>query len=391
MPRAAGYAGQMLERVRSAVGRPQFADICLAVVFAVGGLVEIALTASGHFAVLIPFVLVTAIPIAWRRRHPFPAILIALAGVALGEQFGYPGNATYLLLLLVVAFFSLGAWVELRASAWRAASGMLVVWLLIASDEPGLDNFVFVTLFYGGAWLVGVLVRRPRQRAGELEEAAAAKEAAHHQAVVEIVQAERARIARELHDVVAHNVSVMVIQAGAVRHRLADQHDRERSALEVVERAGREALDEMRRLLGILRTDADAQASLLPAPGVHDLERLIEQVRAAGVPVDYSLNGDREMPAGVGLAVYRVVQEALTNVLKHAAGAPTTVTVDVGPRAVDLVIHDRGEGLNDNRPGHGLVGMRERVAVYGGTFSAGPGEGGGFAVRAHLPVQEHGA
>jgi len=384
----------MIERIsshgRHAVGRPPFADVCLAVVFSVAGLVEIAVTASGSFGVLVPFVLVTTVPIAWRRRYPFPAVLIALAGVALGEIFGYPENATYLLVMLVVAFYSLGAWVDLRPSAWRFAVAQSLVWLSIALHEPGLDNFVFLTLFYGGAWLVGVFVRRPRQRAGELEEAAATSELAHRQAVIQIVEAERARIARELHDVVAHNVSVMVIQAGAVRHRLSDDHERERAALEVAERAGREALDEMRRLLGMLRTEPEAHASLVPAPGVQDLERLVEQVRAAGVPVDFTLNGAYVMPAGIGLAVYRVVQEALTNVLKHAGGAPTDVTVEVGPRAVDLVIRDHGDRLSDNRPGHGLVGMRERVAMYGGTFSAGPNEQGGFAVRAHLPVQEHG-
>jgi len=387
------YAGRVVGRsvtkLTSGVTQPPLADVCLAAALGIAGLVEVALTTS-DFARLAPVVVATVAPLAWRRQAPFAAVIACLVVVTAGEPFRYPLQATYLLLELVVAFYSLGAWVDFHRSWPRAGAALAFVWGLIAWQEPGLDNFVFVTLFYAGSWLVGVFVRLPRERAQELERTAAEAEAAHREAAQRTVGEERARIARELHDVVAHSVSVMVIQAGAVRRRLDDDHARERDALEGVERAGREALDEMRRMTGILRSSYEP-AALAPQPGLEDLERLVDQVRSAGVAVDFRLVGDQEVPPGLGLTVYRVVQEALTNVLKHAGQARAEVRVNVGPRSVDLEVRDDGPGVQDGNgrgTGQGLIGMRERVAVYGGTFAARPCEQGGFAVSAHLPIQE---
>ena len=201
---------------------------------------------------------------------------------------------------------------------------------------------------------------------------------------------ERARIARELHDVVAHSVSVMVVQASGVRRLLHDDQVREREALMSVEQIGRQALSEMRRMLDVMRAGEDqAAAALAPQPGLEHLDRLIEMAEEAGMPVTLHVEGARAtLSPGVDLSAYRIVQEGLTNALKHAKGAHAEVTVRYEGDVVLLEIADDGPGVaNGQAMGHGLVGMRERVAVYGGTLEAGPRPGGGFALRARLPVE----
>jgi signal transduction histidine kinase len=380
---------RLAERLAPALSRPPRADIAVAILIGAAGLLEVAVTTDEPVR-LVPVVLVTVAPLPWRRQQPFAVLLVCLAAVAIGETIGYPGQATYLLIELILVFYSLGAWVELRRSAVGMAVSLGMILGLVAIHEPGLDNFTFITLFYGGAWLVGTLVRRPRMRAHQLEGEAARLEAAHREAARRAIDEERARIARELHDVVAHSVSVMVIQSGAVRHRLDGDHDREREALERVERAGREALEEMRRMLGILRSSGE-QASLAPQPGMADLPALAEQMRTAGLPVELRIDGGESIPPGLGLTVYRIVQEALTNVLKHAGAGSATVNVTVGERAVVVDVVDDGHGTSQPPApgaGHGLIGMRERVGIYGGTLVSGPRPGGGFAVRAELPVSQ---
>jgi signal transduction histidine kinase len=380
----------LITRLRDRLSMPPRGDIALAAALGAAGLLEIALTTDHPFR-LAPVVLLTVAPLPWRRQAPLAVLLVCLAVVAVGETVGYPGQATYLLIELIIASYSLGAWERLRRSAIGIAVSLAVILTLVAIHEPGLDNFTFITLFYGGSWLIGALVRRPRQRARQLEVEAAASEAAHRQAARRAIDEERSRIARELHDVVAHSVSVMVIQSGAVRHRLDGDHAAERDALERVERAGREALEEMRRMLGILRSSHEAP-SLAPQPGVGELPALAEQMRTAGVPVDLDVRGTGSLPAGLGLTVYRIVQEALTNVLKHARGASATVSVTITDRTVVVeVVDDGAGGPAGPGSGHGLVGMRERVAIYGGRLTSGPREGGGFAVRAELPLAATGS
>lgn len=370
--------------------RPPRVDVALAMVIGAAGLLEIALTTDEALR-LVPVVLLTVAPLPWRRQQPFAVLLVCLAVVAVGETVGYPGQATYLLIELIIAFYSLGAWVEWRRSAVGLVISLGVILGLIAIHEPGLDNFTFVTLFYGGAWLVGTLVRRPRLRAHQLEIETANMEAAHREASQRAIDEERARIARELHDVVAHSVSVMVIQSGAVRHRLDGSHPQEREALERVERAGREALEEMRRMLGILRSSGE-QPSLAPQPGLADVPALVEKMRTAGLPVDLRIAGGESLAAGLGLTVFRIVQEALTNVLRHAGPASATVSIAVSDRTVVVKVVDDGRAASRGPgSGHGLLGMRERVAIYGGTLEAGRREEGGFAVRAELPVTQVGS
>jgi len=381
----------VLDRLSIVLARARAADVVLAAVIGIAGIVEVILTTDNGLR-LVPVVVLTVAPLPWRREQPFVVLLVCLAVVAVGEAIGYPGQATYLLIELIIVFYSLGAWVELRRSAVGMVISLGIILGLVAIHEPGLDNFTFITLFYGGAWLVGTFVRRPRLRARQLEADAAQLESAHREAARRAIEEERARIARELHDVVAHSVSVMVIQTGAVRHRLDGAHAPERDALERVERAGREALDEMRRMLGILRHTGE-QPSLVPQPGLTDLPALADQMRTAGLPVELHVTGGEALPAGLALTVYRIVQEALTNVLKHAGPARATVTVTVDERSVVVEIVDDGNGPSSRGPGsgHGLVGMRERVAIYGGTFSADGRDRDGFAVRAELAVLHAGS
>src|SRR6185437_5367934 len=200
---------------------------------------------------------------------------------------------------------------------------------------------------------------------------------------------ERSRIARELHDVVAHSVSVMVVQSSGVRRLLKEEQHREREALLSVEQIGRQALTEMRRMLGVMRTGEEAPAALAPQPGLQHLERLVAQVEEAGLPVALRIEGERpELSPGVDLSAYRIVQEGLTHALKHSKGAHAEVVIRYVDSSVQLEISDDGPGdANGDGNGHGLVGMRERVALYGGTLEAGPREGGGFVLRANLPVE----
>jgi signal transduction histidine kinase len=273
----------------------------------------------------------------------------------------------------------------------RAIAGLVVSFPAMAeiTDKGGLLN---VTQHRGGAavalsllqvlafWLAGVVVRARRQaaalaaRSGELERQAQ-----------EATAAERARIARELHDIVAHHLSVIVLQAAGARASGKPAG----ATLEKIENSGRQALAETRRLLGVLR-DPSEETGLAPQPGISELDALADTVRAAGLPVNLAVNGDPgTLPAAAGVSVYRIVQEALTNVLKHAGPARADVTIGCAQEAVTIEVTDNGTGQPRNgtpASGHGLAGMRERAAVFGGEVAAGPRPGGGFAVRAWLPL-----
>jgi signal transduction histidine kinase len=232
------------------------------------------------------------------------------------------------------------------------------------------------------AWLVGAYTRELRERASRAEQEREERAAA-------AAAAERARIARELHDIIAHNVSVMVVQAEAADEMLErDKPERARTPIRTIEETGRSALTDMRRLLGLLR-DSDVQPLLGPPPGIANLELLLVKVREAGLPVELVVEGDPQpLPPGVDLSAYRIVQEALTNALKYAGSAHACVLVRFAPGALELEIADDGAGVNGDGTagGHGLVGMRERVALFGGELEAGPAEQGGYRVRARLPV-----
>jgi signal transduction histidine kinase len=256
-------------------------------------------------------------------------------------------------------------------------------------DATGDDDLVSIPVLFGIGWLVGFALRERTERTEAAEERALQAEREREAAARVAVAEERSRIARELHDIVAHSVSVMVLQVGAVRHRMPESAVADREALRNVEETGRTALTEMRRLLHAMREEGD-EVELMPHPGLDDLGRLVHDVGAAGLEVHLRVVGEpASLPAGIDLSAYRIVQEGLTNSLKHSGAAEAEVTVDYAPDELRLEVRDHGAGdlaAVDGR-GHGLVGIRERVKVFGGEMSAGPAPGGGFLVRARLPLR----
>ena len=265
---------------------------------------------------------------------------------------------------------------------------MIVAAFVLLFEIPALveggrvDDLAGEWLFLGGVWLLGRWVRQRRQRTADLERHAADLEADRSALAREAVADERARIAREMHDAVAHSVSVMVLQAGAAEQVLATAPERARESLVTIQDTGREAIVELRRMLGLLR-DPVADASLAPQPSVDRLDALLEQVRAAGLPVELTVEGEpRRLPPGIDRSAYRIVQEGLTNALKHAGPAHASVRLRYGERALELEVLDDGRGpAGASGGGFGLLGMRERAALYGGVLAARERPGGGYALQ----------
>ena len=274
----------------------------------------------------------------------------------------------------------------------RARAGLVIVLTgaaIVVYNQPGHDagDFAFTPLVFLIGWLVGFALRERTEQTEAAEERARRAEQDRETAARIAVAEERARIARELHDVVAHAVSVMVLQVGAVRHRMPESDEANRRALGNVERAGRGALAEMRRLLGAMRSEEE-QGSLGPQPGLADLPVLVEDLRGAGLAVDVHVHGEPSpLPAGLDLSAYRIVQEALTNVLKHADTPRADVELHYSARELCLEVRDQGAGKPGPAGfGHGLVGIGERVKLYGGDLQAGPAPRGGWILRARLPL-----
>ena len=249
-------------------------------------------------------------------------------------------------------------------------------------------ELVFVPLLFAIAWLAGYALRERAEQADTAELRAAQAERERDAATRIAVAEERARIARELHDIVAHAMSVMVLQVGAVRHKLPEALAEDGDALRGVEETGRNALGEMRRLLSALRTDGE-QGERAPQPGLDRLEALLDEVRRTGLPVELHVEGEaRPLPRAIDLSAYRIVQEGLTNVRKHAQATRADVTLEFSPEDVRIEIRDdgRGAGVNES-PGYGLVGVRERVKIYGGEMTTGMANGGGYILSTRLPLR----
>jgi len=274
----------------------------------------------------------------------------------------------------------------------QARVGLVVVLgglaILVYNDPTeGAGGLLATGVLFILVWLVGYALRERAEQAEAAEQRAAQAERDRDAAARVAVAEERARIARELHDVVAHAVSVMVLQVGAVRHRMSDADPDDREALRNVEAAGRTALADMRRLLGALRRE-DEEAERVPHPGLGELERLLDDVRGAGLQVLLTVRGEPvALPPGLDLSAYRIVQEALTNTLKHASASRAEVTVRYGPGEIEIEVRDDGRGPAGDEPGHGhgLVGIRERVKVFGGEMSTGRSPSGGYVLHARLP------
>ena len=369
-------------------------DIAIALVLTAWMEVDILVrdTVAGPQLVVAPLLALQTVPLAWRRRAPVLVIVVSMAAgashaLATGNApEGGPG-----FLAMLVALYSVGAHAPIR----RAFLGLAVVavaYVVHELNNPNIDteaqvwSALFAAAITGIVFAAGVYVRRHRE-AKALEDRARELEREREERARAAVAEERARIARELHDIVSHNVSVMVVQAEAAEEVLGNEPARVGEPLRNIQRTGREALVEMRRMLGVLREDG-GDSRLAPQPGLAALDGLVEQVGAAGTPVKVTIGGEpRPLPPGVDLTLYRVIQEALTNVLKHAGPADAEVAIRYGDAAVEVEVVDGGAGeAPADGAGLGLIGMRERVGLYGGTLDAGARPGGGFQVRARLPL-----
>jgi signal transduction histidine kinase len=345
-------------------------------------------TTAGWFAV--PAVALIILTLLARRRFPFAApATVWLLGAAFSFVDGRLVVFTACTSIAgMAASFLLGNLSDDRQTriglAIVLAGAAIVVY---NSPDPAPGELVFTPLLFGIGWLAGFALRERAQKAEAAELRATQAEREQAAAARIAVAEERARIARELHDIVAHSVSVMVLQVGAVRHSLPDALERDSEALRGVEQIGRAALGEMRRLLGAMRSDGeDAERS--PQPGLDRLDSLIEEIGRAGLPVSLQVEGERvPLPAAIDLSAYRIVQEGLTNALRHAHASQADVVVRYGPADVQIEVRDNGGGAGGGDGlGHGLIGVRERVKIYGGEMSAGPASGGGFLLSTRLPL-----
>ena len=384
----------MVRRLRAV--DPLAGDVVLAVVVAALSLAQLlAQSPSGNRpADLIGAALLALLcaPLALRSRGARSALVAVLVATAAYVVLGYP--QAVLGLPLVIGVYTVGARHGLRASAGVLAlvAALLAVAFTTDRQHPGAVDLLVTVLSLGGAWWVGSGVRVRRDRTGLLEERAALLERARRDEADRAVARERLRIARELHDVVAHSMSVVAVQSGMAEHLLATQPERAPAALAAISDTSRSALTELRRLLGVLRSDDEPAGSLAPALGIGDLPPLVERVRDAGVTVELTTAGDPGgVPAAIGLTVYRIVQEALTNAVRHAGpGTVACVTVSCGPTAVEVQVADDGRGspldAAAEGTGTGVLGMRERVEVFGGDLETGPVPDGGWRVAARLPL-----
>ncbi|HEV2920146.1 MAG TPA: sensor histidine kinase, partial [Actinomycetota bacterium] len=348
----------------------------------------------GMLALTYALVLLHTLPLAGRRRFPGTvlALVVAsgLAGAALGLPPFFEGPA------ILVAVYSVAAY----GRRWVSLAGLTVAELGLAALQ--LTPFEFAEIeglapvgsmgILAAAWLLGHFAHNYRAYAAGLEERTAELEQAREELARRAVTEERLRLARELHDVVAHAMSVIAVQSGVGAHVANSRPGEVGKALAAIEVTSRAALTELRRLLGVLRQDGDPQASLAPVPGLANLDVLLAEVAEAGLAVRLRVEGaPAPLPAGVDLSAYRIVQEALTNVIKHAGPAHAQVTIRYRDQDVTVEVTDDGRGVaavagnGGKGTGHGLIGMAERVAAFGGDLEVGPRPGGGFRVAARLP------
>lgn len=330
-------------------------------------------------------------PLAVRRRRA--VVMAAVMAVTMTAQalVTDPPEQVWLLIAVIIASYSVGAFERsVLVSLLGLAALAVAVSIGIAQDaSDDLSNIVpTLVIFMAAPWGAGRVLHQRERHAQDLTAQVGVLEHERELLAREAVVAERTRIARELHDVVAHSLSVIAIQADAAEGALDREPDRAREPLAAVKHTAREALSEMRHLLGLLRDETDSP-DLEPQPGLNSLDRLVDQVRAAGLVVDLDVAGeDRTLSPGTDLSAYRLVQEALTNTLKHAGATRVSITVRYSGTGVDLEVADDGTGEATAQPdgtGHGLIGMQERVALYGGSLQVGPVASGGYRLRASLP------
>ena len=350
------------------------------------------LPVRGLDALGIMLVLLQTMPLVWRRRAPLVVLSVTASALFLFSLLGY--LRSFAAFGFLVALYTVAGYRERRASvpAGLAAAGVVLLILVLGREPVEPDTIIAECLIVGGAWFLGDGLRIRHGQVVQLEDRATRLEREREVLAQQAVAEERRVIARELHDVVAHNVSVIVAQAGAAQRIFGTQPEEALASLGAIEDTGRDALVEMRRLTGFLRTETDRVGARSPQPGLNNLEILVAQVREVGVPATLRIEGSpRPLPAGLDLSAFRIVQEALTNILKHAGPARADVVVRYEESRLELSIIDEGRGPDgDNsstlRPRYGHLGMRERVGLFGGELRVGARPGGGYEVAASLPL-----
>jgi signal transduction histidine kinase len=376
-------------------------DLLLVAVLALALEVQIVVThPEGSLALNLISGIALTVPLLWRRRAPLAMLAVfsatAIANEALGGALFTstdPGQSSAnpplfgALATGIAVFYSVGEHAEDRRARIGLLAGIACLWIMaITADQTTFQTFVWSAgLLAATPWFAGRVARGRRLRIAALERE-------REQQTRIAVSDERARIARELHDIVAHSVSVIAVQAQGAQSILDRDPERAVEALGAIERTARTALGDMRHSLAALR-DGRGETSLAPEPTVDDLDELIAQARASGLQVELAIQGERRpLPHSLELSTYRIVQEALTNTIKHARGARSQVAIGYGKRELEIAVDDDGPGPpvgpRDGPPGHGLIGMRERVCALGGELYAGAGSGGGFVVHATLPVDQ---
>lgn len=370
---------------------PQQQDVLLAVGLGLGSLIESLGSAEGWSLALAPLI---ALPLALRRRAPLVMAAALFVLLVVGEiaftTSDAEGGFLFSVAVLLIAMYSTAAYEDSMIRALSA--GVLVAvganWDLVVGGLSVDDFWPFRFLFMGGAWIGGRIAHWRHLEVGKWSDEARRLSLTQEERARQAVADERARLARELHDVIAHNVSVMVVQAGAAEQVLPDGSPGDvRMSLTAIQDRGRETIAELRRLLGILRV-GDREMLTTPQPSLARLDVLVENARSSGLSVDVSIDGEPvALPSSIDLSAYRIVQEALTNVLKHARATEAHVGVVYLPGRLALEVVDNGAGQSKNGGrGHGLVGMKERVELFSGTLAFGPRPEGGFGLRAELPL-----
>ena len=347
-------------------------------------------TAPMSIRYAVPLLALLVAPLFARRRFPFAApasYWVIATAISFVDGQLIPFMVSLFPVGLVAAFL-LGNQRDLRR-AWAGLAIVLGGIVTVVYNIPGhlTAELLVIPVDFGISWAAGFVLRERAQQAEEAEVRAMQAEREREAAARVAVAEERARIARELHDIVAHAVSVMVLQVGAVRHKLPGEFDEDKDALRNVELAGRRALGEMRRLLSAMRREGE-EAELVPQPGLDGLDSLIDEMNRAGLPVELHVDGEPvPLPRGIDLSAYRIVQEGLTNALKHANASDADVTFRYRPDELEIEIRDNGLGsTTTDGLGHGLVGVRERVKIYGGEMNAGTANGGGFVLSTRFPL-----
>ena len=393
-----------VHRLRPSAWSDLAVDVVLAIVLTVLAVLDVAADEvlegeRAPDAIAYGLVVAGGVALLWRRRNP---VLVAVVIGIVMNLYWLRDHGAYLALLGLPSLYAVAIYGERRKRAWIAMGGLVVAMLvgagftiLRAPEGFRYPNAVTMAAYLLATAATGLAVRDRRRAFERTTRRAARAEAERRRGAAEAVMEERSRIAREMHDVVAHGMSLIAVQASAAKEVVRTSPEQAEELVRRIETVSRESLTEMRRMLGALRSgDAEDLASLLPQPGLGDLAGIVEEARASGIEVNVSVGGDeRRLAPGIELAVYRLLQESLTNVRKHAGeGAAASISIEFGPKSIAIEVLDDGAGRSSRSQaggsGHGVIGMRERVEIYGGTFSAGPRPEGGWAVRARLPLAD---